>query len=60
VFTKAIEKNPKKNNDFSHVSLLFTNIQEEFYGYSGKVLATENPNTNSPKPSQTISLSSRQ
>jgi hypothetical protein len=34
------------------VFLLFTNIQEEFYGNSGKVLATENPNTNSPKASQ--------
>ncbi len=32
--------------------LLFTNIQEEFYGNSGKVLATENPNTHSPKASQ--------
>lgn len=52
MFTKAIEKKPQKINKISHVFLLFTNIPEEFYGNSGKVLATENPNTNSPKASQ--------
>jgi hypothetical protein len=52
VYKSYRKKKPKKKKDFSHMSLLFTNIQEEFYGNSGKVLATENPNTNSPKASQ--------